>query len=291
MKKSNLFLLFLFILLIISLVLGMIYSNKLNQTVSSNSSDSNQTSTVTNNSTSTPTVTKTFSPATATETTSDNINIPVLYYHSINEPVSNEVILSKDTLREQLQYVKDSGYTTITMSEFNDYLKGKGNLPKKSILLTFDDGYMDNYANAYPILKELNMTATIFVISSGIDDGYYLSSPQIKEMSDYGIDIESHTVNHVHLNTLSYQSQVDELTKSKSKLESITGKPVISIAYPFGDYTADTKKAAKECGYSLGFTTDTGFDNKQSDSFTLKRLYISSSFSFDKFKSRLQSGK
>ena len=288
MKKLNLFLL---ILLIVSLVSGILYSNKLNQTVSSNSGGSNHTSTVTNNEPSTPTVTKTFSPATATETTSDNINIPVLYYHSINSTVSNEVILSPDTLRQQLQYVKDSGYTTITMSQFNDYIKGKGKLPKKSILITFDDGYMDNYANAYPILKELNMTATIFVISSGIDDGYYLSSAQIKEMSDYGIDIESHTVNHVHLNTLSYQAQVDELTKSKTKLESITGKPVTAIAYPFGDYTADTKKATKESGYSLGFTTDTGFDNKQSDSFTLKRLYISSAFTFDKFKTRLQSGK
>ncbi|MDU4145224.1 polysaccharide deacetylase family protein, partial [Clostridium sp.] len=124
----------------------------------------------------------------------DNRGVPVLYYHSVEPSEKNEVIISPDRLREQLQFIKDSGYTTLTISEFNDYIINKKSIPEKSILITFDDGYMDNYTNAFPILKELDMKATIFVITSVIDEGsYYLSSERIKEMSDYGIDIESHT--------------------------------------------------------------------------------------------------
>lgn len=219
--------------------------------------------------------------------TINTIGVPVLYYHSINEPETNEVTLSKEKLREQLKFVKDSGYTTLTISELNSYIKNDIPIPEKSIVITFDDGYMDNYTNAFTILKELDMKATIFVITSGIDDGYYLSSSQIKELANYGIDIQSHTVNHVHLDTLSYDKQLDELSKSKKQLESLTGKAVISIAYPFGSYNPDSEKAAKDAGYSLAFTTSLGLSKRSKTSYSLNRIYVSSTFTMDTFKERL----
>lgn len=225
------------------------------------------------------------------ELTTEDVGIPVLYYHSVVDESEitekNEVVISAQQLKAELLLVKELGYTPLTMSEVNDYLNNNQPIPKKSILITFDDGYMDNYVHAFPILKELDMKATIFVISSGIDGGYYLSSDQIREMSEYGIDIESHTVNHVHLNSLSYEEQLKELKDSKSKIESITNKPVLSIAYPFGDYNENSEKAATAAGYSLAFTTNRGLANKSDNKVSLDRIYVSSDYSLDLFKDRL----
>ena len=219
--------------------------------------------------------------------TNNNIGVPVLYYHSVDPSEANEVTISPSKLKEQLQFVKDSGYTTLTMAQLNDYLINNKPIPEKSILITFDDGYMDNYNNAFPILKELKINATIFVITSGTDDGYYMSSKQLKEMSDYGIDIESHTVSHLHLNQLSYEKQLEELKNSRDKLKTLLNKEVTAVAYPFGDLNDNTKKAVKDAGYTLAFTTKKGYSDRDDTSILLDRIYVSSKYTMDEFKDRL----
>ena len=225
------------------------------------------------------------------EMTTEDVGIPVLYYHSVlpdsEVTTRNEVTISPENLKTQLQLVKDLGYTTLTMSELNDYIINNKEIPKKSILITFDDGYADNYVHAFPILKELDMKATIFVISSGIDGGYYMSSDQLKDMVNYGIDIESHTVNHVHLDTLPYEEQLKELKDSKATIEKVTNKEVLSIAFPFGDYNENTLKAVTEAGYSIAFTTNRGLANRTDNKIALDRIYVSSEYSIDTFKDRL----
>lgn len=225
------------------------------------------------------------------EMTTEDVGIPVLYYHSVlpdsEVTTRNEVTISPENLKTQLQLVKDLGYTTLTMSELNDYIINNKEIPKKSILITFDDGYADNYVHAFPILKELDMKATIFVISSGIDGGYYMSSDQLKDMVNYGIDIESHTVNHVHLDTLPYEEQLKELKDSKATIEKITNKEVLSIAFPFGDYNENTLKAVTDAGYSIAFTTNRGLANRTDNKIALDRIYVSSEYSIDTFKERL----
>lgn len=216
----------------------------------------------------------------------DNRGVPVLYYHSVDPSEANEVTISPERLKSELQFIKDQGYTTLTMSELNDYLLDNKEIPEKSIVITFDDGYMDNYTNAFPILKELDMKATIFVIATGINDGYYLSSEQLKEMSDYGIDIMSHTFSHPYLTkpggpSMTYEEQLEEFKSSKRILEDITGKDVTAIAYPFGYFNEDSKRAVKEAGYSLAFTTDIGYSDREDDPLVLDRIYISSHYSID----------
>jgi peptidoglycan/xylan/chitin deacetylase (PgdA/CDA1 family) len=209
-------------------------------------------------------------------TRNDKIKIPVICYHSINKDPSGKspIIISPEKFRQHLQTIKDNGYTTLTMAQFNDYLLGDKPVPEKSVLLTFDDGYMDNYTNAFPILKEFNMNATVFVISSYMDGDVYMAPKNIKEMSDYGIDIESHTVSHLRLSELSYEQQLNELKTSKQVIESITGKPVISIAYPEGKYNDDTSKAVLETGYAMGFTIDRGYVGIGDNSTLLSRLCV-----------------
>ncbi|NME83118.1 polysaccharide deacetylase family protein [Clostridium sp. SM-530-WT-3G] len=218
----------------------------------------------------------------------DNRGIPVLYYHSVNDSVDNEVTISPSLLKKELEYIKNQGYTTLSLKEVENYILNNQPIPEKSILITFDDGYMDNYYNAYPILKELNMKATIFCITSELDGSYYLSEDAIKEMSKNNIDIESHTLNHPHLNSLTYDEQLKELTESKAKLENITGNKITAIAFPFGDYNEDSIKAAKNSGYTLAFTTNKGFASRDNNPLELDRIYVSSYYDMDTFISNLE---
>ena len=219
---------------------------------------------------------------------SDNRGIPVLYYHSVNDTVDNEVTISPELLKKQLEYIKYQGYITLSMNEVENYILYNQPIPEKSILITFDDGYMDNYYYAFPILKELNMKATIFCITSELDGSYYLSEDAIKEMSQNNIDIESHTVNHKHLDKLNYKEQLEEVIKSKSKLENITGKKVDAIAFPFGDYNNDSISAAKKAGYTIAFTTNNGFATRDDNPLELHRIYVSSLYDFNTFTSLLE---
>lgn len=222
---------------------------------------------------------------------SDNRGIPVLYYHSVNDTVDNEVTISPELLKKQLEYIKYQGYITLSMNEVENYILYNQPIPEKSILITFDDGYMDNYYKAYPILKELNMKATIFCITSELDGSYYLSEEALKEMSQNNIDIESHTVNHLHLNKLTYDEQLKEMSGSKTKLENITGKKVTSIAFPFGDYNEDSVKAAKNAGYSIAFTTNKGFADRDDNPLELNRIYVNSYYDMNTFISILKQTK
>jgi len=214
----------------------------------------------------------------------DNRGVPVLYYHSVSDSADNEVTITPAMLKTQLKYIQDEGYVTLTLSEFKSYILDNSPIPKKSIVITFDDGYMDNYYNAFPILKDLNMKATIFCITCELDGSYYLSKDAIVEMSNNGIDIQSHTVTHPKLDEMTYDKQLIELTESKKTLESITGKKIDSVAYPFGNFNNDSVKAAKEAGYTLGFTTKRGLSDRDDDPLKLDRIYINSKYDMNTFK-------
>jgi peptidoglycan/xylan/chitin deacetylase (PgdA/CDA1 family) len=218
----------------------------------------------------------------------NNSSIPVLMYHSIDYEKGNELRIPKDIFEKHMKYLKDNKYTTLTMNEFYSFVKNNKPVPKKSVLITFDDGYRDNYINAYPILKKFDFKATIFVITSTVDkDSHYLSSKEIKEMVDNGIDIESHTVNHDKLEGLSYDDQVKTLKASKQFLEKVMNKKVDYIAYPYGSYNDNTEKAAEACGYKMAFTTQSGWANKNQGIYKLHRVYISLSHDMKEFERRV----
>lgn len=220
--------------------------------------------------------------------------IPVLMYHSIadNSNVTNlaskSIILPPEVFREQMQYLKDNGYTTLTLDELYNFLKNNKPVPEKSVVLTFDDAYKDNYTNAYPILKEFEFQATIFVITGGTDKiGAYLTSDQLKEMDANGIDIQSHTVNHEDLDKLSLEKQQETLVQSKQFLEKLLNKKVNYIAYPSGKYNDFTEKAAQNAGYTMAFTINSGWAGKDTNIYFLDRVFVNALKGFDQFKERL----
>ncbi len=214
--------------------------------------------------------------------------IPVLTYHSIGVEKGNPIRMPAEQFDAEMKYIKENGYTTLTLKELYDYFQNKVPVPDKSVVITLDDGYEDNYQKAYPILKKYGMKATIFVVTSTVDiNPECLTSKQLIELSDAGIDIESHTVTHRDLDTLSYNEQLKELSDSKAYLEGILGKKVDYLAYPTGKYNKDTIKAAEAAGYKMAFTTNGRWSDKEDGILTLDRVYISTFHKMEIFRDRL----
>lgn len=215
-------------------------------------------------------------------------SIPVLMFHSITDVKGNELQTSKAQFKQEMQYLKDKGYTTLTLTELYGFFEKNKLVPNKSVVITFDDGYLDNYTNAYPILKQFGFKATIFDITSTVDtSAAYLTSAELKELNSNGIDIEPHTISHPYLNRLSYAEQYKELKTSKDFIQTLLSKSVKFVAYPYGDWNQDTIKAVKDIGYTMAFTTAGTWSNKQNGIYTLYRVYISSNFSIDEFNTRM----
>jgi len=217
---------------------------------------------------------------TASQKTVKNINdlsdlkIPVLMYHyirTLNDPadqIGTNLSVDPAKFAEQLDLIKSRGYTAIN---FQDLLTGK--LPEKPIILTFDDGYNDFYTAAYPALKVRGMTATSFVITGKIGDGNYMIENQIKELSDNGIEIGSHTIAHPDLSKLTTAKATKEITESRQMLEKIIGGSVVSFCYPSGKYNVETEKIVKDSGYSFAVTTNGGVTTF-ADTFALNRYRV-----------------
>ncbi len=161
--------------------------------------------------------------------------IPVYMYHCIAETPREgdpELYVTPQAFEKHLLFLRDKGYTPVFASEIKD-VSGYD----KPVVITLDDGYEDNYTEAFPILKKLRMKATIFVVGSYIGKGEYLKPEQIKEMSDSGlVSIQSHTWNHVNLAKLPVNELDEEFRKSQDVLTEITGKPVNVLSYPGGFY-------------------------------------------------------
>lgn len=215
--------------------------------------------------------------------------IPILMYHSIDYEKGNNLKISKENFYLEMKYLKESGFTSLSFDDLYNILSGTEKSPKKPIVITFDDGYQDNYKNAYPILKEQGLKATIFAITDYIDkNNSYINSNQIREMIENGIDVESHTDKHNELCNLSYKAQLQTLKKSREKLENIEGKKIKYLSYPVGKYNKYTEKAAKDAGYFMAVTTKPGFASANKGFFFLHRVRICCSQNLDGFKSMLR---
>jgi peptidoglycan/xylan/chitin deacetylase (PgdA/CDA1 family) len=214
--------------------------------------------------------------------------IPVLMYHSINYEKGNTARVTKENFKKQMNYLKDNNYVTLSLDEAYNYFTGDIPVPEKSLVLTFDDGYLDNYVDAFPILKEFGFKATIFVITDPVDKNpSYMNLEQLKEMLAHGIDIQSHTTRHENLKDLSYEKQVKTLKESKAFLEKSLNKKVDYFAYPYGLHSKETLIAITEAGYTMAFTTDGRWSDKGDGILTLDRVFISGAATLDVFIDRI----
>ena len=204
--------------------------------------------------------------------------VMIFEYHRVNDDTvdTDDYSLSREQFQEQLDYFKENNYHTISMMDFIRAEKYGEELPENPIIITFDDGYEDNYVNAYPILKKYGFKATIFVVTSFLDKNKkgYMSWDQAREMDANGISIQSHTVDHKSMTDLTDDQLRMELVDSKKKAEKELGHPVNYMAYPTGTYNLHIAQMVKEAGYKAAFTIKYGNVDKASNIYALERVPI-----------------
>lgn len=243
--------------------------------------------------------------------------IPILMYHSVDHKPNSAVVTQPANFEKQMKAIKGAGYTTITPFELYNYYYNNGKLPKKPILITFDDGYRDNYKYAYPVLKKLNMQATIFLIASRIENGVYpgeipkLTWKDIEKMGDL-ITVQSHTwdlhrkTNSKNGKSLSllatplnkggkwetdaeYRSRIyHDLWQANKKIKEKTGYESVMISYPYGDYNETVIDVSKELGVKLGVTVNKGVNANYSKEYELKRITVHGDYTGEALLQRLK---
>lgn len=221
----------------------------------------------------------------------NNVNsangVTILMYHYTTEKSENYMSVPKEKFREQMKYLKENSYNVISLDElYSCYTENKA-IPDKTVVLTFDDGYKNNYLYAYPILKEYGFKATIFMITSKIGEYLYLTENDIKELDKNGIGIECHTVNHLQLGQLPYDRQLYELSKSKMDLEKVLGRELKYVSYPYGDFNEDTMVIVNDLKYKMGMGTFSAKAKKSNGFYAQSRIAVSGSVDIEQFKGLL----
>lgn len=199
--------------------------------------------------------------------------IPVLMYHSIKTLPGNSLGVPVKQFSEEMLWLRKQSYHSISTDELYQALVNKAPVPEKPILLTFDDGYRDNYMSAWPILRENGFRATFFIITNSV--GHEMMNwNQLNDLVKHGNSIGNHTVHHLDLATLTRKQQESELNGSKQDLENHLGISVQSLCFPSGKYNKTTLELMQKLDYKLGFTTKPGRVHLGDDFLTLKRERI-----------------
>jgi peptidoglycan/xylan/chitin deacetylase (PgdA/CDA1 family) len=232
--------------------------------------------------------------------------IPVLMYHHINPHKGDMVTIRPEVFEGQMEYLHRAGYKTLKMDELLSYINGELKLQQKAAVVTFDDGWLDNYIYAFPVLEKYKINATIFVITDRTerasknktvipasvanhnesklliekneDYRVVLNWELIKEMTDSGlVEFYSHTRSHAKCNGLSENELLEELGGSKKIIEERLNKPCPYLCWPYGKYNKTAVQIAKDIGYKAIFTTNHGIVKKDSDPFAIKRVVVKDS--------------
>jgi peptidoglycan/xylan/chitin deacetylase (PgdA/CDA1 family) len=209
--------------------------------------------------------------------------IPVLNYHHFVEDCDSLLCVPPVVFDQHMKFLKDNGYRTVTMEDLSNFLQYRQALPKKSLMITIDDGYRSAYEVAYPILKRYGFTATLFIYTDyvGVSDKA-ITWDQLEEMSIDGFQIGSHTISHSDL-TMKKEGESEEeylerinkeLIDSKQTIDMKLKQDTIAIAFPFGRYDESILSLSEQAGYKLGFSVGGGGNPFFSDALCLRRAQI-----------------
>lgn len=211
-----------------------------------------------------------------------SVQLPILMYHYVSIPPAGADIYRQDLsiapadFAAHLDRMLADGYTAISLYGFLDHLTLGTPLPEKPVIITFDDGYRDNYENAFPALAERDMTATFFVVTDFIDEEReaYFSWDMLREMLDAGMSIESHGRNHVTLKGQGADYLIWQALGSMETIEYELGKRPRFISYPAGEYDQATMDIFKSANFWAGLTTVQGATHDSENLFELRRVRV-----------------
>jgi len=235
----------------------------------------------------------------------------ILMYHMISEHKKgakfNSLRVHPNDFEKHISYLKSNGWTFFTMSEL---IQNSKKLPKKSVAITFDDGYEDNYTNALPILQKYNAKATIYLVvdrhnrewsslrKAKNNSGELKKEPKLldnqlcKMLSSGLIEIGSHTLTHPNLSKLSNSEKQHEIFASKKAIEKTFNIQCTAFCFPFGIFDNEDIRLVKNAGYTSATTTKSGISEfSKKNFFILKRVTVSGKDNFFSFWLKLRCGK
>lgn len=219
------------------------------------------------------------------------LRVPILMYHYISIPPTDadiyrtDLSVTPENFREQMTYLAENGYTPIDLYQLSAAVTSQMELPEKPVILTFDDGYLDNYENAFPILQELGFVGTFFVITDLADQGAegYANWEQLEEMAAAGMRIESHTKNHPDLTTLGRDGIIFQVLGSQETIAAHIGYTPRYLCYPGGRYDEETMQILAELDLWGATTTQGGSWHHFGDRYEWSRQRMRNNTTMDQF--------
>lgn len=226
----------------------------------------------------------------------------MLNYHRVNDTLPvNELVVSTKTFEQQMAYLKEHNYKVIGLNQLLHELSPhtRASVNPRTVLITFDDGFRDNYLNAFPVLKKYAFPAVIFLTTGMIDTDRkfkkYEAMPapdmlnwkEIREMHNYGVEFGAHTVNHKLLTQVSLEEAKREIKDSAKLVNEFMGLRACGFCYPAGDNNETIRNLVKEAGYTCAFTVKPGINKNGEDIFALTRTAVNGNDTLFDFKKKL----
>lgn len=210
-------------------------------------------------------------------------------YHMISEPLSEKDVkyaCPKDRFHAHMKYLQAGGFNIVSMDDIYASIHDKKDLPGNPIAITIDDGFRDNYDNAFPVFQELNIPATIFLATGSIGKTNawmernnfpsrdMLTWDMVGEMDSNNITFGAHTISHARLSELDTENAYIEISQSKQEIDERLSKETRYFAYPYGLMNEETPGLVKKAGFKLACSTRSGFNNHTTDPFLLRRIEV-----------------
>lgn len=188
--------------------------------------------------------------------------VPVLVYHDLAPQAKGRMVMGAKGFEEQMRYLKANGYRALALKEYVEFVSLRRQLPRKSVLITFDDGYRSFLRYGYPVLKELGFSATLFIYTDYVAAGANAFTwPELKKLADEGFAIQAHSKSHGDMVRASGEGAAEydrrleaELSQPKALFQKYLGYAPDVIAYPYGRQDDAVARRAKERGYAAAFT-------------------------------------
>ena len=227
----------------------------------------------------------------------------ILMYHRVADLAAGErYTVSPAQFSRQMRYLREQRYDVINLSTLMDWLAGSTSLAGRSIVVTFDDGFLDTYEHACPVLCDYGFKATFFMISGlvgktntwmtsrGDPSTPLMGWREIENLKRCGYEVGSHAVTHRDLTEISLDEAKDELDSSKQTLEDRLCVPINFFAYPYGCYNSKVRELVREAGYTAACTTAPGFIDPVENNFELRRVEVSGTDSLRTFAQKMEFG-
>jgi peptidoglycan/xylan/chitin deacetylase (PgdA/CDA1 family) len=212
----------------------------------------------------------------------DSIRVPILVYHSVaphhpgQTPAQIQLDVDTGVFRDQMRYLTDHGYKVISLERLVDIIERHASPPERAVVITFDDGWANQYHHAFPVLRDFGLKATFFIYTRpiGRDDSLYMNWEQVRELQDAGMTIGSHSRTHPQLTTVDASKLRDEVETSRKDLQEHLGTEPDLFAYPYGAWNADAVAAVQAAGYRAARAYPYGPWNTPDNLFTLRSILV-----------------